>query len=358
MSDELTPAPADRDIVPVDVGGNENFNSPTAAAKALADWRYQKNKEKEGAEEKATPAPEESGEPSAPTDATPPQEVTGETQEVEPETPLDLPRSWAKDRREAWSKLDHALQQYLLDHDREASTAVRKAQNEAAEARRAIEAERAKVEQARQHYEAALPQLMQALDAQYLGEFADIKTPADVERLAREDPYRYSQWDFQNKKRAAVQQEMANSQQRAVAEYKQKFDEFARKQDALFNEHVPEMADPTKAAELRTSALKTLEALEFTNDELGKSWEGQLGFSLRDNRVQRLIRDATLWREAQAKAKVASTKPVPPVQRPGVSKSPNSQAEAEIQTLQQRLAKTGNIRDAIALRRAQQAAAR
>ena len=35
--------------------------------------------------------------------------------------------------------------------------------------------------------------------------------------------------------------------------------------------------------------------------------------------VQFLIRDAILWREAQAKARVAVARPLPPVQRPGAS---------------------------------------
>jgi hypothetical protein len=53
--------------------------------------------------------------------------------------------------------------------------------------------------------------------------------------------------------------------------------------------------------------------------------------------VQLLIRDATLWREARQKAKAAATKPVPPVQRPGVAQPKGAAQAAQIQNLTQQL---------------------
>ena len=79
------------------------------------------------------------------------------------------------------------------------------------------------------------------------------------------------------------------------------------------------MADPGKAAKLQAAAVAVLKDLGFDEAELSQSWTGKGSISLRDHRVQLLIRDATLWRDAQAKAKTATAKPVPPVQRPGVS---------------------------------------
>jgi hypothetical protein len=72
--------------------------------------------------------------------------------------------------------------------------------------------------------------------------------------------------------------------------------------------------------------------------------------------VQLLIRDATLWREAQAKAKAATARPVPPVQRPGAAPSQGAASEAQIQALSKRLESTGSLRDAAALVRARRTA--
>ena len=72
--------------------------------------------------------------------------------------------------------------------------------------------------------------------------------------------------------------------------------------------------------------------------------------------MQLLIRDATLWRDAQAKAKAAAAKPVPPVQRPGVSQPKGAAQEAQVQALTTKLEKSGSLKDAAALLRAKRAA--
>jgi hypothetical protein len=212
------------------------------------------------------------------------------------------------------------------------------------------------VEQARQHYEAALPQLLATLQQQQAGEFADIRTIADVERLAREDHPRYLQWDLAQKKIAAIQQEVVAAQQRQGAELQQRFAEFARSQDQLLAEKVPEMADAKKAAELQNAALSVLKSTGFDEQELAASWRGEQGLSLRDHRVQLLILDATRWREAQAKAKQIQAKPVPPVQRPGTAQGKGAAREAEIANLTTKLERTGSLKDAAALLRARRVA--
>src|SRR5262249_51809463 len=90
------------------------------------------------------------------------------------------------------------------------------------------------------------------------------------------------------------------------------FGEFGKRADDLFKEKVPDMADEAKAAELQKQALAVLGDLGFTEAELLPLWNGHKELSLRDHRLQLLIRDATLWREAEKKAKAAATKPVPP----------------------------------------------
>src|SRR5215472_7564159 len=212
------------------------------------------------------------------------------------------------------------------------------------------------VEQARQTYEAALPQLLQTLQQQQAGEFADIKSMADVERLAREDWPRYLLWDLQQKKVAEVTQHMLAAQHRQAHEKLTQFVEFAKREDDLFKEKVPDMADDTKAAQLQRQALAVLSDLGFDEAELVPLWNGQKELSLRDHRLQLLIRDATLWREAEKKAKAAATKPVPPVQRPGAATSRQGTDEARVQHLTQRLEQTGSLRDAAALLRARRAA--
>jgi hypothetical protein len=272
--------------------------------------------------------------------------------------PIEPPRSWTKEDKDLFTSLPRATQERIAERERSREGDFNRRQQEAAEKSKALEAERSKAEQARQQYEAALPQLLQTLQQQQAGEFADIKTLADVERLAREDWPRYALWDVQQKKIAEVGQHLALAQQRQAQERVQQFSEFARREDDLFKEKVPDMADAKRAAGLQTACLAALKELGFQETELAQSWHGQRDLSLRDHRVQLLIRDATLWRDAQAKAKAAATRPVPPVQRPGVSQPKGAAQDVEIQHLTQKLEKTGNLKDAAALLRARRAGTR
>src|SRR5215472_13221916 len=272
-------------------------------------------------------------------------------------SPIEPPRSWTKEDKELFTGLPRATQERLAERERSREGDFLRRQNEAAEKLKGLAAKEQAVELARQTYEAALPQLLQTLQQQ-AGEFADIKSMADVERLAREDWPRYLLWDLQQKKVAEVSQHMLAAQHRQAQEKLTQFAEFAKRQDDLFKEKVPDMADEAKAAELQRQALAVLGQLGFDEAELVPLWNGHKELSLRDHRLQLLIRGATLWREAQAKAKAAATKPVPPVQRPGAATARQGTDEARVQHLTQRLEQTGSLRDAAALVRARRAAAR
>jgi hypothetical protein len=324
-------------VVSLPESAPEKF-SITQAARALQSARYNKD-------DKPAEAPIKAAEPDSPAQAEDgaPQEAPAEhttESQAEPEAelpPIEPPRSWTKDEKERFKTLPRDTQAYLAERETERDREIRRSQNEAAEKLKGLTVKEQAVEQARQQYEAALPQLLQILQSQQAGEFADIKTIQDVEKLAREDWPRYLQWDVAQKKVAAVQQEMLAAQQRQSQEKVQRFAEFAKREDDLFAEKVTDMADAAKAADLQKRAISVLKDVGFSEAELAAAWNGEKDLSLRDHRMQLLIRDATAWRQAQEKAKTAATKPVPPVQRPGVAPTRQDGASAHIQNLQTQL---------------------
>jgi hypothetical protein len=275
-------------------------------------------------------------------------QVRGETENADPGAqelpPIEPPRSWTKDDKELFTSLPRETQERIAERERSRESDFLRRQNEAADRLKGLTAKEQAVDQARQQYEAALPQLLVMLQQQQAGEFADIKTLADVERMAREDWPRYALWDVQQKKIAEVARQLTEVQHRQTQEKLQQFSEFATREDDLFKEKVPDMADAKKAAELQTRCLATLTGLGFAEAELAQSWNGAKDLSLRDHRVQLLIRDATLWREAQAKAKAAQAKPVPPVQRPGVAQPKGAAQHAQIENLTQQLDKSSGVK--------------
>lgn len=326
----------------------------TEAARQLSSWRAEQRKPKAETTE-APAAPAEAAAAAEPPkseakaeDAAPQEEATGETQATDPveEQPLELPRSWSKEKAEIWTKLDRDTQQYLLDHDSEVSKGVRNAQNEAAEQRKAYEAQRTQAEQARQQYEAALPVLLQQLHDAHMGEFADLKTIDDVQRLATDDPVRYLKWDAQQKRIAAVAQQQQAAQQRQHDEFAKEWKDFAEKQDSLLLERAPELSDKTRAAKVADNAKQVLKDHGFTDQELGDLWNGKQALSLRDHRLQLLILDGVKYREAKSTVKPAP-KSVPPVQRPGVA-APKG-ADDAVQALKDKFERNPDLKTAAAM---------
>ncbi len=347
-------APAETPVTVINSTG-EGQLSVSEAGRMLRDARKPKEKYPEQARESdpavAVPAPaatpHESASAQVEADAAPPKtEVPGETEsQAEPAEapPIEPPRSWNKEAKERWQSLPRETQEYLAERERERERELRRGQNEAAEKLKGLTAKEQAADQARQQYESALPLLLDNLQSAMQGEFSDIKTMADVQKMAAEDWPRYVRWDAQQKQVAAVQQEMKGAEERRMAELKQRWTEFAKREDFLFTEKAPEMADKDKAAKLQGAAVSVLKELGFSDEELSRSYHGKQGMSLRDHRVQLLVRDATLWHEAQAKAKAATAKPVPPVQRPGVSQGKGAEREAAIQNLNQQLDKASGV---------------
>lgn len=347
-------------VVEMPKGAPDKMTSIREAARQLANWRKEKRTDASAAEAPAaagvpTESPPQEGNDAA---ETPPVETQehGAAPEV---PPVEPPRSWVQAEKERFASLPRETQEYISERERDRERAISMAQQEAAERQKTLDATLQQAEQTRQQYETALPVLLQNLQQAYQAEFSDIQSMADVEKMAREDPLRYTLWDAQQKKVAAVHQELQISQQRQQQEAADQWQQFAAREDALFVEHVPEVADTVKGAQLRESAVKLLTEFGFSQDEMAKAWNGQGKISLRDHRLQRLIVDAVKYREAKTKIKTEPPKPVPPVtQRPGPSRGVHAAAEDQVKALEQKLDKTGNARDAARLLMARRQLAR
>ena len=360
---EQTPAP-DVDVVPASAVNTTETedSSPVSlknAADALSKYRLKRDEEQtkqaeEPPAEAPPPAAEPPPEPPLPEgDAAPVEEATGETATTEPapEPPIEPPRSWTKEEKETFKTYPRDLQETLSRREQERETNLRRGQNELAEQRKAYESKQSQVEQARLQYEQALPALLQTLSEQQQGSFADIKTMADVEKLAREDWPRYALWDAQQKKIAAVQQEVQAAQTRQQQDFSQKWSEYTTKEDALFLEQHPEMASD-KGKELATATIQVLKDAGFGQEDLSKLWTGQASLSLRDHRAQEIALKAAKWDQAQKQVTQKVAKSVPPVQRPGVSPPKGQAADIQLKNLEKALERTGSLKDATAFLKA------
>lgn len=334
------------------------------AANSLSDYRHKRDAGERKREEAPPIDTEREHSPSKEPNV--PERESLETEEVQPEDfaqaeepAIEPPRSWSKEEKERFSQLPRETQEYLTRRETERDTALRRGQNETAQARQAVETERAAVDSMRKQYEAALPALLQQLQQQQMGEFADIRTQQDVDNLARTDWQRFALWQAHRMKVDAINQEMNNNFQRQQTEYVQRWNSFAQNEDVKFAAQATEMNNPEQAHKIATAAVTLLRDTGFTDDDLNKLWSGQASVSLRDHRMQLIIRDAALYRQAKANAQTRKAN-LPPSRtvRPGTPAERASDRQTELSALENRLGETGRWKDGAELLLARRAARR
>jgi hypothetical protein len=302
-----------------------------------------RNQPSDDAPEAAAPEPE-----LAQANADPQTEAPGETTETtepaEELPPIEPPRSWTQAEKERFQSLPRETQEYLHNREQEREREFRRGQNELAEQRKAIEAEREAADKARQEYEAKLPALMQAMHES--SPFADIKSMADVEKMQAEDPFRFQQFQVYQWKMQGVQAELQQAEQRKAHEAQTEWASYTKDQDTKFIESLSD-ADKPKIADLMKEAPEFLVERGFKDQELAELWHGNKLF--RDHRVQSLILDAMKYRNVQKAKVVAAAKPAPQVQRPGTAKPQGSAQSETITKLSAKLERSGDHRDLGAL---------
>ena len=322
------------------------------AARLLGSQRNKRDEEIQAPAAPAEAAAEPAQSEAKADDAAPPQEVPGETQESEPaETPLiEAPRSWTKDEKDRFATLPRETQEYIASREQDRERTIRQSQNEAAEQRKAIDAETQKLGQLRQQYEANLPLVTQAIQAAIINEFPDIKTAEDVKNLAVNDPARYVQWDAKTKQFGQWQAELQNAQQRQQQEASEQLQKWTKSQDEEIEkefEKVPESERKTLANEAKSMLLE----YGMPEADLGNLWERSI---LRSAPLQRVMADAARYRLAKRTAAKPAPKPVPAVQRPGVAQPKG--ADDSVQALKEAFERNPTVKNGAALQRAERAA--
>ena len=312
-------------------------------------------------------------------------QATGETEgNANPpeQAPIPLPRSWTKEQAEHWNALPRATQEYLAERDSKTSAEVRRVQNEAAEKSKALAAKETAAEQARSQYEAKIASVVEVLEKEQLREFPDIRSQADLDKLSSDftrltaeaaslwqtDPFaagqkqaeagqiqaKLSAWGIHQQKLVAATNELKAAEDRKSQAKKDSWNKHVQDENKLAAEKIPDLADKEKGPALRKRAVESLVALGFTNEDLNKFATGEERISIHDHRLQQLINSHVRLAEILAAPKVVATKPVPPVQRPGTP-APRGSAQSEnIKALTSKLNNSGSLKDAVALRLAQQ----
>jgi hypothetical protein len=294
--------------------------------------------DKPEAPERAAPEiePEQSGDDAAP------EEASGEPeQEAEPETPaIEPPLSWKADKKELFKQLPPELQAAIAERESEREKFVSRQSKEAVEAKKAAEAERTAIQQERQNALSTLQSIIPALQEQIAGEFKDIKSISDIEKLAREDPARFVVWQAKQQALAQAHQQQQHLAELQGKEVQKAQEEYLNEQSRLLTEKLPEWTDPVKGKALRSEIREYLQETGYKDEELAR---------LVDHRDLIIARKAMLYDKAQAaRAKAAPVKQTAPT--PIKSGTPQGkQTDEKRADLRKQLKRTGDGRFAARL---------
>lgn len=341
MSDEAAEAPISAVELPADAPAS--FDSPEAAA------RYFISKKPTAESADTATADNESADEA---DTAPPEEAHGEDEALDPaskEPPIERPKSWTDSEQAEWDATPRPLQQKIAARELERDSALRRAQNDAAEKLKGVTAKEQQAEQARQQYEAKIKSALAVLEREQLRDFSDIKTMADVTKMAAEDPFRKIQWDTHQQELAFAHAENERVQGERVKATQAERQARRAAETAKLIEKIPELADKTKMDAANKSAVQLFRDVGYSGQELASMGEERL---LDDHRIQLIINDAMKFRALQAAKTAVTARPVPPVQRPGARAPANAD---NVQALTQNLNNSGHIDDAVALLAAQRA---
>ena len=256
---------------------------------------------------------------------------TGEEYEVEAEEDDqgDLPPTYTVkvDGQEFEVSLDELRNGYQRQSDY-----TRKSQA-IAEQRKAYEANLQAVQQEREQYGQVLANMTHYQNLE-LQKFADVNWAA----LKEEDPMEYMEKriEFQEAKDklAQVQAEQQRVYEQTRNEVSEHLNKVVQEEAKKLVQTLPEYADPSSSLknDLRNYAL----SLGFSDNDIN---------GITDHRVVLVLHKA-MMNDSAAKSSVKKAKPIPRVVKSGTPESKNQRSRREIQSKRERLAKTGNVRDA------------
>lgn len=313
------------------------------------------------AEARQKPEPAESAEPAtaepelAQANADPVEPAPSEaTEEAEPAEvpPIEPPRSWTKEEKEEFATYPREAQEKIARAATRYESEFRRSQNEIAETRKAVDAERVAMEKARKEIDAKLsaPISNAALvEARIAQEFQDIQSVEHLRKMQAEDPFRFQAWQLAQIELSGARAEQQQIEERLGRERQDNLVKFQTEQTQKLAEFVPEVKDPEKLKALTDKAVTHLKSFGPSDQDLNEyASQGDKPFIFSAT-FQRILLNSVKYEEIQ-KAKVAvAAKPAPPVQRPGTAKPAGSAQSETFTKLSAQLERSGDPKDLGAL---------
>jgi hypothetical protein len=227
--------------------------------------------------------------------------------------------------------------------------------------RAAIEEQFGEAEKTRQGYLNGLAAATQIAQVSFLSQFPELVSvapenmPATLEQMSRQDPQKFARVQALV---ASTEQLFAQQRRESLHEAetaRQNFHSYAKSEDARLETMLKGEPKATQHA-VTTEIFASAKASGVEPDELLRLFNSEP--LMRNAVFQRMMYDAGKYRLVMKARDAAAARPVPPVQRPGMARTPGEREHADLRTLNARLSSSGDIKDAVALYNARKSSKR
>jgi hypothetical protein len=235
------------------------------------------------------------------------QQQPDQTQAAEPPPQVEQPQTEPQDERQ---RLEQAWQQ--------TPDAVRVA----------IQQELQQTEAARQQYQTATWQAAQVSAAALFSNFPELtglsgdQLAGAVSAISRTDPAKAQAINAHVQRTQALYKASIDAQQQQAQLQAAQLKSWAAAQDAEFERVVASKESPARMQEITQNVVELAQEYGVSKEELIAAWQSQP--VLRTAAFQRMMVDAAKYRMAQKAVPAKVSRPVPPVQKPGVASSHRS----------------------------------
>jgi ElaB/YqjD/DUF883 family membrane-anchored ribosome-binding protein len=216
----------------------------------------------------------------------------------------------------------------------------------------AIEQRIGEAEKTRQSYLNGLAAATQIAQVSFLSQFPELagvameNMPAALQQMSQQDPQKFARVQalITNAEQMFAHQQQESRRQAETA--RQNFMRFAKSEDARLETMLKGESKATQHA-VTAEIFASAKASGVDAAELFRLFNSEP--LMRNAVFQRMMYDAGKYRLMMKAKDAAAAKPVPPVLRPGMARTPAERDHADVRTLSAKLSSSGDIKDAVAL---------
>lgn len=225
--------------------------------------------------------------------------------------------------------------------------------------RQAIEEQLSAADEAKQAYSAALSTAASVAQATLFAQFPEFanltaeQIPVALQMLAQQNPERFAKVNGFIGQVATLHAQQQAEQQRQTEQAQRQFNEYAKAEDARFDAMLAK-EPPGKKETMAAEILKAAEEHGIPKARFLHLMQTEP--VMRHAAFQKMMYDAAKYRALMNNPPKPSAKPIPSLQRPGVTQPKGASAYAAVAAAEEKFQRTRSPRDAAAHLRAKRAA--